>query len=67
MNETGESLTMFIAYYGDSSSAGEKYANDNNILDCDFIDGELKNVVSASPVPLHCSLIDEKPQSSVRP
>ncbi|WP_153045736.1 hypothetical protein [Advenella sp. S44] len=42
-------------------------ASDDNILDCDFIDDELKNVVSASPVPMHCSLISENRQSNAKP
>lgn len=41
-------------------------SSDDNILNCDFIDGAVAAVV-AGPVSLHCFLISENAETSVRP
>lgn len=38
----------------------------DNILSCDFIDTDLKNV-TGQPTTLHCSLIEENVQTEVKP
>ncbi|WMT91959.1 hypothetical protein [Pelagibacterium sp. H642] len=39
----------------------------DNWLSCDFIDGELVDVRSSSPVHLHCALIDEDREPLLKP
>ncbi|PLP57552.1 hypothetical protein CYK37_20750 [Mesorhizobium loti] len=41
-------------------------ASDDNILNCDFIDGDVKAAVKA-PVTLHCSLIAEGTETKIKP
>lgn len=42
-------------------------ASAENILDCDFIDGPVQDVVKLSPVPLRCWLIEEQAASKMYP
>ena len=42
-------------------------SSEDNILACDFIDGDLAQVVKAQPVTLHCGLITENPQTRAKP
>lgn len=39
----------------------------DNILACDFIDGDVSQVIAAEPVTLHCGLISEHPDTTIRP
>lgn len=36
------------------------------LIDCDFIDGKLADVVRA-PVALHCALVEENPETKSKP
>lgn len=38
----------------------------NNLIECDFIDGKLADIVPA-PVALHCALIEENPETKSKP
>lgn len=39
----------------------------DNILACDFIDGDVSKVIAAEPVTLHCGLISEHPDTNMKP
>lgn len=42
-------------------------AGDDNILNCDFIDGEVAKVAKTPPINLHCSLISENLENKTYP
>jgi hypothetical protein len=46
--------------------ASARKSSSDNLLSCDFIDGPLANVRKA-PIALHCSLIEEHPDTKLKP
>lgn len=44
-----------------------RLSSDDNLLDCDFIDGDLATVVKIQPITLHCGLIDEHIKTQHKP
>jgi hypothetical protein len=47
--------------------ASARKSAENNLLICDFIDGNLADVRAASPVTLYCGLIEENPKNHRKP
>lgn len=48
--------------------ASARKSNQDNLLDCDFIDGAVAKVRKNAPITLHCYLIDEKhPETELKP
>lgn len=44
-----------------------RLSGDDNLLNCDFIDGDLAVVVTAQPITLHCGLIGEHIETRSKP
>lgn len=44
-----------------------RLSSDENLLACDFIEGDLATVVKAQPITLHCGLISEHIDTHVKP
>ena len=44
-----------------------RLSSDKNLLDCDFIDGDLAKVIKAQPITLHCGLIGEHIETYLKP
>ena len=47
--------------------ASARKSSPDNLLACDFIDGKLADVRKTAPITLHCGLIDEHPNTVVKP
>lgn len=44
-----------------------RLSSDENLLNCDFIDGDLATVIKDQPVTLHCGLISEHIETRQKP
>lgn len=45
-----------------------RLSNEDNLISCDIVDGPLADVrAAAMPIPLACSLIEENPETAVKP